>query len=157
MDLLTLFGLFAVTSMVVFYALEHRSRWFILSFAGACALASVYGFLQGAWPFGVVEVVWAFVAVWRWWGKKAVLGKTKSEQETEGSEDKEGPEEIVLNVIREKGKAKRADLLPHVGISKSSLVRLLDDMEKRGLVVQTGERKGAYYTLKVLGHKLITY
>ena len=67
MDRLTLFGLFAVTTMVVCYALEHRSRWFVLAFAGACALASAYGFLLGAWPFGVVEAVWAVVAARRWW------------------------------------------------------------------------------------------
>ena len=57
MDGLTLFGLLAVTAMVVCYALEPRSRWFVLGFAGACVLGSVYGFLQGAWPFGVVEAV----------------------------------------------------------------------------------------------------
>jgi hypothetical protein len=45
MDVVTLFGLFAVTAMLVFYALEDRSPWFILAFAGACALASAYGFL----------------------------------------------------------------------------------------------------------------
>lgn len=66
MDPLTLFGLFAVTAMLVFYALEDRSPWYILAFGGACALASAYGFLQGAWPFGAVEAVWAGVAVWRW-------------------------------------------------------------------------------------------
>lgn len=66
MDSLTLFGLLAVTAMLVFYALEERSRWFILAFAGACALGSLYGFLQGAWPFGLVEAVWALVAVRRW-------------------------------------------------------------------------------------------
>jgi hypothetical protein len=66
MDPLTTFGLLAVTAMLVFYALEDRSRWFILAFAGACALASVYGFLQGAWPFGLVEGVWALVALHRW-------------------------------------------------------------------------------------------
>jgi hypothetical protein len=69
MDALTLFGLLAVVAMLVFYALEDRSPWFILAFAGACALASVYGFLQGAWPFGVVEAVWAGVAVHRWWSR----------------------------------------------------------------------------------------
>jgi hypothetical protein len=69
MDGLTLFGLLAVTAMLVFYALEDRSAWFILAFAGACALASVYGFLQGAWPFGVVEAVWAAVALHRWRGR----------------------------------------------------------------------------------------
>ena len=67
MDALTLFGLLAVTAMLVFYALEDRSAWFVLAFAGACALASIYGFLQGAWPFGVVEAIWAGVAARRWW------------------------------------------------------------------------------------------
>ena len=67
MDGLTAFGLFAVTLMLVCYALEDRSAWFILAFAGACALGSIYGFLQGAWPFGVVEAVWAMVAARRWW------------------------------------------------------------------------------------------
>jgi hypothetical protein len=67
MDRLTAFGLFAVTAMLVTYALENRSRWFVLAFAGACVLGSVYGFLQGAWPFGVVEGIWSVVAVRRWW------------------------------------------------------------------------------------------
>jgi len=66
MNMLTLFGLFAVTAMLVTYALENRSPWFILAFAVACALASAYGFLQGAWPFGLVEAIWAAVAVRRW-------------------------------------------------------------------------------------------
>lgn len=71
MDGLTLFGLIAVTAMLVFYALEDRSAWFILAFAGACLLASLYGFLQGAWPFGVVEAIWAVVAFRRWQTKRA--------------------------------------------------------------------------------------
>ena len=66
MDWLTLFGLLAVTLMLMTYALEERSRWFILAFAVACALGSIYGFLQGAWPFGLVEAVWAVVALRRW-------------------------------------------------------------------------------------------
>ena len=66
MDWLSLFGLFAVTMMLVCYALEARSHWFVLAFAAACVLASLYGFLQGAWPFGLVEAVWAGVAVYRW-------------------------------------------------------------------------------------------
>jgi hypothetical protein len=64
---LTAFGLFAVTAMLIFYALEERSPWFIFAFALACALGSVYGFLQGAWPFGAVEAVWSVVALRRWW------------------------------------------------------------------------------------------
>jgi hypothetical protein len=66
MDRLTLFGLAAVTAMLMFYALESRSHWFTLAFAGACALGSTYGFLQGAWPFGLVEGVWTFVALDKW-------------------------------------------------------------------------------------------
>lgn len=66
MDGLTLFGLFAVTAMLVCYALESRSHWFVLAFAGACLLGSAYGFLQGAWPFGLIEAVWAVIAARRW-------------------------------------------------------------------------------------------
>ena len=65
-DPLTACGLFAVTAMLVAYALEHRNHWFVLAFAAACVLGSIYGFLQGAWPFGVVEAVWAAVALKRW-------------------------------------------------------------------------------------------
>ena len=67
MDHLTLFGLFAVTAMLIFYALEARSPWFILAFAAACLLGSIYGFLKEVWPFGVVEAIWSVVAVRRWW------------------------------------------------------------------------------------------
>jgi hypothetical protein len=66
MDALSLFGLAAVTAMLVFYAAEDRSAWYSLAFAGACALGSIYGFLQGAWPFGIVEAIWAAVAANRW-------------------------------------------------------------------------------------------
>jgi hypothetical protein len=65
MDGLTWFGLIAVSAMLLFYALEDRSAWFVLAFAAACALGSIYGFLQGAWPFGVVEAIWAVVALRR--------------------------------------------------------------------------------------------
>ncbi|MGA8622498.1 MAG: hypothetical protein WB660_28745 [Candidatus Sulfotelmatobacter sp.] len=63
---LSMFGLFSVTAMLVCYALEARSPWFVLAFAGSCALGSIYGFLQGAWPFGLVEAVWSVVAIVRW-------------------------------------------------------------------------------------------
>jgi hypothetical protein len=69
-DFLTAFGLFAVTAVLVCYTLENRSAWFILAFAGACALGSAYGFLQGAWPFGIVEAIWTIVALWRWAGRR---------------------------------------------------------------------------------------
>jgi hypothetical protein len=42
--------------MVLMYALEHRGRGVILAFACGCACSSVYGFLAGTWPFGVVEI-----------------------------------------------------------------------------------------------------
>jgi hypothetical protein len=48
--------------MMACYALEHRSRWFVLAFAAPCVLASVYGFFRRAWPLGLVEAVWALVA-----------------------------------------------------------------------------------------------
>jgi hypothetical protein len=66
MDALTLFGLLAVTAMQLFYALEDRNPAYVLAFAGSCGLTSLYGFLQGAWPSGVVEAVWASVATRRW-------------------------------------------------------------------------------------------
>jgi hypothetical protein len=66
-DFLSAFGLFSVTAMLVCYAFEHHGHWFVLGFAAACVLGSVYGFLQGAWPFGIVEAVWAAVALRRWW------------------------------------------------------------------------------------------
>ena len=70
MDALSLFGLFAVSAMLLCYALEARSPWFVLGFAFACALGSLYGFLQGAWPFGLVEAIWSVVAVRRWLARR---------------------------------------------------------------------------------------
>jgi len=67
MTALNWFGLLAVSVMVMCYAMESRHRGFILAFAASCLLASVYGFLQGAWPFGAVEVVWSVIAIRRWW------------------------------------------------------------------------------------------
>jgi hypothetical protein len=66
MDALTILGALAVSAMMLFYALEERAPAFVLAFAGACLAASAYGFLQGAWPFGVVELVWSGVALRRW-------------------------------------------------------------------------------------------
>ena len=63
---LTAFGLFAVSAMMVCYALEHKSRWYTLGFALSCGLGSIYGFLQGAWPFGVLEALWMAVALGKW-------------------------------------------------------------------------------------------
>ena len=62
----TIYGVCAVTFMMVMYALEGRGRIFVLLFALGCLLSSVYGFLSGAWPFGVVELIWSFVALRRY-------------------------------------------------------------------------------------------
>ena len=64
--MLTLFGAAAVTFMMLMYALERRGEAFVLAFACGCLLSSAYGFLAGTWPFGVVEAVWAGVAVHRY-------------------------------------------------------------------------------------------
>jgi hypothetical protein len=77
MDYVTIFGLFAVSLMLIFYALERHSNWFVLAFAGACALASIYGFLSGAWPFGIVEAIWALVALRRWYVDSRDSGLTE--------------------------------------------------------------------------------
>jgi hypothetical protein len=77
--LLTAFGLFACTAMVICYAMEARATWFVLGFAVSCLLAATYGFLQGAWPFGVVELVWAGVALNRY--RLRAIGKDRSANE----------------------------------------------------------------------------
>jgi len=64
--MLNAFGLLAVTLTLVFYALEDRSPTFVLAFGGGCLASAVYGFLQGAWPFGLIEIAWTIVAVRRW-------------------------------------------------------------------------------------------
>jgi hypothetical protein len=62
---LTVFGITALTFMMVMYALEHRGRGYVLGFATGCALSSAYGFLAGTWPFGVVEAIWCVIALRR--------------------------------------------------------------------------------------------
>ena len=79
MNALTIFGVVAVAAMLVFYALEYRSPAFILCFAGACVASSVYGFLQGAWPFGAVEAIWTGVAFRRW--QHGRLGTTENSEQ----------------------------------------------------------------------------
>jgi hypothetical protein len=61
----TIYGVCAVTFMMLMYALERRGRRFVLLFALGCLLSSAYGFLSGAWPFGVVELIWSGVALRR--------------------------------------------------------------------------------------------
>ncbi len=66
MDGLTLFGLAAVSAMLICYAFESRAPWVTLAFAASCAASSLYGFWQGAWPIGVVEAIWSLVALNKW-------------------------------------------------------------------------------------------
>ncbi len=63
---ITIYGVCAVTFMILMYALERRGRRFIAAFALGCLLSSVYGFLAGAWPFGIAEIIWSGVAVYRY-------------------------------------------------------------------------------------------
>ena len=74
MTSVTAFGAAAVAAMMIFYALEARHPGFILAFAAACLASSAYGFLAGAWPFGVVELVWSGVAARRWWCRRTQPG-----------------------------------------------------------------------------------
>ncbi len=67
----TVFGVIAVTFMMVMYALERRHPRFVLAFALGCLLSSAYGFLSGAWPFGVVELIWSGVAIRRYVSRPA--------------------------------------------------------------------------------------
>lgn len=62
----TIYGVCALTFMMLMYALERRGRAFVLAFALGCALSSSYGFLSGAWPFGVVEAIWTVIALRRY-------------------------------------------------------------------------------------------
>lgn len=66
MDTLTAYGVAALSFMMLMYALESRGRAFILAFAAGCAMSSAYGFLSGAWPFGIVEAIWTLIALRRW-------------------------------------------------------------------------------------------
>ena len=71
MSAVTVYGVVAVTFMMLMYALERRGPGFIVAFAAGCALSSTYGFLSGAWPFGVVEAIWTVVALRRFWTVRA--------------------------------------------------------------------------------------
>jgi hypothetical protein len=65
--MITVYGVVALSFMMLMYLFEKRSPIFVLAFAAGCALSSSYGFLSGAWPFGVVEGVWTGVAIHRWY------------------------------------------------------------------------------------------
>ncbi len=75
---MTVFGAAAVACMLVCYALEARSPWFTFAFGLACIAASAYGWLAGTWPFGVVEGIWALIALRRWWLARRLSGPRAS-------------------------------------------------------------------------------
>jgi hypothetical protein len=75
---ITIFGVIALTFMMVMYALEGRHPRFVVAFAVGCLLSSSYGFLSGAWPFGVVELVWTGVALRRYFGVRPQRPAQKS-------------------------------------------------------------------------------
>jgi hypothetical protein len=72
--LVTIYGVCALTFMMLMYALERRGRGFVLAFALGCALSSTYGFLSGAWPFGVVEGIWTLIALRRYLDARRAAG-----------------------------------------------------------------------------------
>jgi hypothetical protein len=72
---LTLYGVAVITFMMVMYALEGRGARFVLAFAAGCALSSSYGFLSGAWPFGVVEGIWSVIALRRYLTVRPTMGR----------------------------------------------------------------------------------
>jgi hypothetical protein len=65
MNAVTIYGVIALSFMMLMYALESRGRRFVMLFALGCVLSSIYGFASGAWPFGVVEAIWSLIAVRR--------------------------------------------------------------------------------------------
>jgi hypothetical protein len=71
---ITSYGVLALTFMMTMYALERRGRGYVAAFALGCAASSLYGFLSGAWPFGVVEAIWAIIALRRYHPRNATTG-----------------------------------------------------------------------------------
>jgi hypothetical protein len=67
MDALTLFGFAAIVIMLIAYILENRSPAWIFIFATACVASSIYGWMAGTIPFGIVEIIWAVFAYRKWW------------------------------------------------------------------------------------------
>ena len=75
LSFLTWFGLIAAVLMLITYAAEEISHWFVIAFAVSCVLGAVYLFLQGAYPFAALEAIWAVVAWWRWHKRRRALQK----------------------------------------------------------------------------------
>ena len=72
-----IFGALAVGAMLLTYALEERSAWFVLAFAAACAASAAYGVMIEAWPFAAIEAVWSAIALRRWW-RRAVASQSET-------------------------------------------------------------------------------
>ena len=65
-QLVELLGLVAISIMVISYALERYSSFFIATFALGCVLAAVYAYHLGSYPFLIAESIWAAIAFARW-------------------------------------------------------------------------------------------
>ena len=66
MSSIEIFGALSVSLMMLFYALEKRASVFVLLFSAACLASSGYAVAIQAWPFAVVEFLWAGIAFHRW-------------------------------------------------------------------------------------------
>ena len=63
---LNIFGALILLFMMIFYILEQKSRSYTLAFGVACLGSSLYGWLAGTWPFGVIELAWGIFAFNKW-------------------------------------------------------------------------------------------
>jgi hypothetical protein len=94
-SLLTAFGLFAITFMLVCYLLEERAAGWTLAFAGGCILSSAYGFLQGAWPFGIVEAIWTVAALRNWRRRLRTTVSSASRAASSNRSETGSPQEFI--------------------------------------------------------------
>jgi hypothetical protein len=123
MSAISVFGVAAVSAMLVFYALEERAPAFVLLFAGACVASSIYGFFQGAWPFGVVEAIWAAVALRRWQRRTATPVKGAAPAIACDISALTAPERQRYNMLR----PKMISAIRHVGWTRTAFQLRLDD------------------------------
>ena len=82
LDVLMLFGFLTAVLTLLFWMHQGESRSCILALAVCLAAMTVYAFLQGAWPMGMIESVWCAAAVRRWHPSKAIGGAMMKTQRT---------------------------------------------------------------------------
>jgi hypothetical protein len=66
MNWLAAFGLLAATGILVWCTFWSRSPFIALAVVAMCVLASITRFMHDAWLLGVMEAVWAVIAIRRW-------------------------------------------------------------------------------------------